>query len=122
MNLWYDEKKSFHSLTVLRYRDLRKDPHKHFKTVLEFLGLRMTDEEVYTKAVEFSGFENMRKLEQKDFFADPRMRAKDAGEVSSFKTRKGKVGGYKESVSKEDQEYMNTAMKKLNPTFGFCDV
>jgi len=118
MNLWYEKRTRFRSLTIVRYRDLRKEPHRYFRGILGFLGISI-DEQAYQEAIDFSSFDNMRTLERQDFFADPRIRAADPNDPNSYKTRKGAVGGHKDAVSEEDRVFMNTVMKDLHPGFGY---
>jgi hypothetical protein len=37
----------------------------------------------------------------------------------SFKVRRGKIGGYREYLSDEDQRYAVEALTRLHPRFGY---
>jgi hypothetical protein len=37
----------------------------------------------------------------------------------SFKVRRGKVGGYQEYLSAEDEKYAANALRRLDPLFGY---
>jgi hypothetical protein len=43
----------------------------------------------------------------------------DVRDPESFKVRRGKVGGYREYLSIEDQKYAADALMKLDPRFGY---
>ena len=43
----------------------------------------------------------------------------DVRDPESFKVRRGKVGGYREYLSLEDQKYAADALMKLDPRFGY---
>jgi hypothetical protein len=47
------------------------------------------------------------------------LRAGDVRDPESFKVRRGKVGGYAEYLSVEDQQYAAVAIQKLDPRFGY---
>ena len=46
---------------------------------------------------------------------DPR----DVRDPESFKVRRGKVGGYREYLSLEDQQYAANALAELDSRFGY---
>jgi hypothetical protein len=43
----------------------------------------------------------------------------DVRDPESFKVRRGKVGGYREYLSAEDQQFAEAALTKLDPRFGY---
>ena len=47
------------------------------------------------------------------------LRPGDVRDPESFKVRRGKVGGYREYLSVEDQEYAAAALTQLDPRFGY---
>jgi hypothetical protein len=68
-------------------------------------------------AVEFSRFDNMRKIEAKGF-ARPELDRRDPGDAESYKARKGKVGGYREYLSAGDVDYLNARIQeRLSPYY-----
>ena len=51
---------------------------------------------------------------------DYRMLPGDITDPNSFRTRKGKVGGYKEELNHDDMIYINKELNdKLNPFFDY---
>jgi hypothetical protein len=119
MNMWSENRSSFKEMSLVRYEDLMENPRGTFSKALDFFGIPMISEDALIKAVEFSSFENMRKLEEEDFFGDPRLRPENMHDKSSYKTRKGVVSGYKEQLGSHDVLYVNEQMSKLDPYFGY---
>jgi hypothetical protein len=74
---------------------------------------------IFQEALEFSRFENMQKLEAAGAFDSNILHPGDVRDPESFKVRRGKVGGYREYLSLEDQKYAADALMKLDPRFGY---
>ena len=121
-NFWYSKRNLFSSFDILRYEECRKDPITHFATLLTYLGIDPIDENALTGAVEYSSFDNMRKIEQKGAIKDLRMTPGDAKDKESYKTRKGKAGGYVEYLKGEDLVYVNEQMEKLHPDLRYLPI
>lgn len=120
INLWYDEmKRRPKEIILVRYEDMHKDPANQLTRVLKFLNVPATDE-IVKEAVEYGSFSNMRKLELERKFVGNRLQAADLKDKESYKTRKGKVGGYSEYLSQDDINYIESIIKeKLNPELGY---
>lgn len=74
-------------------------------------------EKAVQESIEFSGFSNMRKIEQQSKFGR-KLSPKDQNDPESFKVRKGKVDFFWKEMSKEDIEYVNDVLKiKLTESF-----
>ena len=82
---------------------------------MTFIGLDVSDE-VVNRAVGYGSFENMRKLEtngELDWIGLP-----NASDPRGLKTRRGRVGGYREELSKEDLVCVNDMIDQhLSPRF-----
>jgi hypothetical protein len=87
--------------------------------LLDRLGESSPDAEAFAHALAFSEFENMRKLEAAGAFDSKILKPGDVTDPESFKVRRGKVGGYREYLSDEDQRYAEEVMKLLDPRFGY---
>jgi hypothetical protein len=74
---------------------------------------------IFHEALDFSRFENMQKLEAAGAFDSKILRPGDVRDPESFKVRRGKVGGYREYLSAEDQAYAADALTKLDSRFGY---
>lgn len=119
-------------LHLLRYEDARRDPHAAFTGAVRFLLPTVEpDSEALARAIELSSFENMRKLEKRGVGAEGNrllvragldrdaLRPADEADTDSFKTRRGKVGGYVDYLSAEDIAYLNAELDKLDPRYGY---
>jgi hypothetical protein len=100
---------------VVRYEDLKRDPQKTLREVLEFIGVTDPDDALVTAAVEFSRFENMKKMEQERRFASSRMHPGKGSEGN--KVRRGKVGGFVDYMSPEDVAWCDAAIAELGCPF-----
>lgn len=119
MNGWVAELGRLPTFTLFRYETLRENPATGFGDVLAALGEKSPDEAAFTHALSFSDFGNMKKLEQQGAFESKILRAGDVADPESFKVRKGKVGGFREYLSLEDQQYAAAAMSDLDSRFGY---
>jgi hypothetical protein len=80
------------------------------------------DDELIRETIEFSSVENLRKLEQENYFrGGSRLKAKDSSNPDSFKVRRAKVGGYRDYFDDEQvaniDELVNT---RLSEVFGYA--
>ena len=119
MNGWLAELAAQPNFTLFRYETLRANPAEGFRNVLAALGESEIDEEAFAHALAFSDFGNMKKLEQQGAFESKILRAGDVRDPESFKVRRGKVGGFREYLSVEDQQYAAGALRELDPRFGY---
>jgi sulfotransferase family protein len=119
MNRWLDEFGGRKNFLLLSYELLRKEPARNFRVLLAELGESSPDGEAFAHALEFSEFENMKKLEAAGAFDSKILKPGDVTDPESFKVRRGKVGGYREYLSEADQRYAKEVMKQLEPRFGY---
>jgi Sulfotransferase domain len=119
MNRWLAEWEARPHFLLVRYESLREDPRAGFARLLHSLGESPPDEEALTQAVEFSAFGNMKKLETAGAFGSKILRAGDTADPESFKVRRGKIGGFADYLSPEDQEFATSMLAKLDPRFGY---
>jgi len=119
MNDWINEFSGRDNFTLVRYEALRASPSEHFRDLLAVLGESTPDTAMFQEALEFSRFENMQKLEAAGAFDSNILHPGDVRDPESFKVRRGKVGGYREYLSLEDQKYAADALMKLDPRFGY---
>ena len=119
MNHWLNEFFERDNFTLVRYEALRASPNEHFRDLLEVLGERSPDATVFQEALEFSRFENMQKLEAAGAFDSNILHPGDVRDPESFKVRRGKVGGYCEYLSPQDQQFAAAAMRDLDRRFGY---
>jgi hypothetical protein len=119
MNAWLDEFSGRDDLILVRYESLRASPADDFRGLLAVLGETEPDMSIFQQALDFSQFENMQKLEAAGVFDSKILLPGDARDPESFKVRRGKVGGYREYLSADDQEYAAAVLIELDPQFGY---
>jgi len=119
MNHWLNEFSERDNFTLVRYEALRAAPAEHFRDLLAVLGELSPDANIFQDALAFSRFENMQKLEAAGAFDSNILHPGDVRDPESFKVRRGKVGGYREYLSVEDQQYAAAALMDLDPRFGY---
>lgn len=121
MNNWLNEFSEHDNFTLVRYEALRASPAEHFRDLLAVLGEPSPDQNVFHEALEFSRFENMQKLEAAGAFDSNILHPGDVRDPESFKVRRGKVGGYREYLSADDQRFAEAAITELDRRFGYTD-
>src|SRR6266536_5682321 len=119
MNDWINEFSGRDNFSLIRYEAMRASPAEHFRDLLAVLGESSAEANIFQWALEFSRFENMQKLEAAGAFDSNILHPGDVRDPESFKVRRGKVGGYREYLSLEDQKYAADALMKLGPRFGY---
>jgi hypothetical protein len=122
LNLWAREAQRVERLLIVRYEDMRSDPNKTLRRVMEFINDNSVDASAIEGAVEYSSVENMRKLEEKNVFwlAGGRMKPGKKGDPNSYKVRRAKVGGYTDYFDdKERAEIDRLVSHDLSPTYGY---
>ena len=119
MNDWLNEFSQRDNFTLVRYEALRASPAEHFRDLLAVLGESSPDANSFQEALEFSSFENMQKLEAARAFDSNILHPGDVRDPESFKVRRGKVGGYREYLSAEDQQFAAATITELDSRFGY---
>jgi hypothetical protein len=119
MNRWLKEFGRRKNFLLVTYEALRAEPEKTFRTLLAALGEATPDPDAFAHALAFSDFENMKKLEAAGAFDSKILRPGDVTDPESFKVRRGKIGGYREYLSDEDQRFAAEVLTDLHPRFGY---
>jgi len=96
---------------LVRYEDMHSDPVGQLRRVLDFIGLSEVDDASIAEAVAFSAFDRMRDMERSNQMKNHRLHPGDPNDAESFKTRKGRVGGYLDYLSASDIEHLNRRMR-----------
>lgn len=121
MNLWAREMPRVRALELLRYEDMRADPHEAMTRVARFLDIP-ADEAQIRDAVEFASYENMKKKEAEQSFrlSGGRMAPRDQDNPDSFKVRRAKVGGYRDYFDDAQVGVIDAMMaERLDPVYGY---
>tara|TARA_B100001540_G_scaffold211565_1_gene186490 strand:- start:3095 stop:4039 length:945 start_codon:yes stop_codon:yes gene_type:complete len=123
MNLWAREMHKVEKFLLVRYEDLRARPQEELRRMLDFIGVQATDAQVEA-AVEFSSFDNMKKMESgaQSLLAGGRMKPRDKDNPDSYKVRRAKVGGYRDYFSDEEVAAIDARLAQtLDPMYGYQD-
>jgi alcohol sulfotransferase len=121
LNLWAAEADKVGAFHLLRYEDLRSDTRVELRKLLEFMQVDASHAEVEA-AVEYSSYENMKKMESKEQFrfAGGRMMPRDKDNPDSFKVRRAKVGGYRDYFTDEEVAAIDARLAAdLDPLFRY---
>jgi len=118
-NIWEQNKTVPKDFLMVKYENLHNNPQRELKKIIQFTGLKV-NEELIANAVEFASFSNMRKIETENPTKSVALKPTDINDINSYKTRKGKIGDYKNNFSAQEIEYLNKKMKEnLSPFFGY---
>ncbi|NOT30726.1 MAG: sulfotransferase domain-containing protein [Planctomycetes bacterium] len=121
-NVWARERARLEHFCLVRYEDLKADAAGQVRRILRFAGADDVSDAHIAEAVQFGSFENMRAMESTDALESGRLRARDKQDKESFKTRKGKVGGYVEYMTPAEIEWMEGKIRStLEPCYGYCE-
>ena len=116
-NVWAAQRKVPRRFCMVRYEDLKRNPRDELARGMQTIGHVLSDA-VLDRAIEFAKFENMRKLEETGSGHPALARNKNLEDKETFKTRKGKVGGYREYLSPEDLAFLeNRISARLSAFF-----
>lgn len=118
-NVWARARTTPADFFLVRYEDLKRDSAGTLGRLLSFVGVSATDEHI-AEAVSFASFQNMRKMESNELLESGRLRPRDPDDVESFKTRRGKVGGYVDYLEPEQIAWMEARIRDtLDPYYGY---
>lgn len=116
-NIWADNRHIPRDFLLVRYEDLKSNPQQELRCILDFLGLEAIDDATVAEAVEFASFENMRKMEAEGRFQSGMLKPAEKNDQESYKTRKGRVGGFAEYLTEDEIERLNRKMRNLLSDF-----
>jgi hypothetical protein len=119
MNHWIKEWWGTPKFKLIRYEDCRRDPHKEFSALLEFIEQKPVDRRLVAESLEFASFDNMKKMEKSKKVESKSLRPSNDSDPESFKVRRGKVGGYKDYLNDDDLTFLESAIAKLDRRFGY---
>lgn len=124
MNTWARALPALPRVRVVRYEDLRRDTGGELAAVLDFLGTP-GDAGAVDDAVDYASFERMRARESSGETGQEggsRLAAADPDNPDSFKTRRAKVGGYREDFTADQVRTIDAYVARhLDPLFGYGD-
>lgn len=119
LNSWERNVNALDRGVTIRYEDLRAQPADVLKQVVTLMGDDFSGEEIQ-EAVDFGSFDNLRQLESKGFFRQGGMKLRNPNDPTTFKVRRGKVGGYRDYFTPEQAAELETLVRdRLSPTLGY---
>jgi hypothetical protein len=121
MNIWAENRHVPQDFLLVKYEDLRRDPVRELRNIMEFMGIKGVEEKLLREAVSFASFENMRQMERNNALQNGRLKTKDPNDPEAYKVRRGKVGGYVDYLSEDDLEYLNSRIRdNLVKEYGYA--
>jgi hypothetical protein len=122
-NVWADQRRVPRAFLLVRYEDLHDDTPRELRRIADFLGLQGVSEATIAGAVEYASFGAMKNREASRAADASVLAPGKAGDAESFKTRKGKIGGYAEYLSPEDVAWINRRIDtELDPYYGYSSA
>ena len=119
-NTWARNVEALEKGLLVKYEELRAEPVPTLQRILGLMGESFTEDEVRA-AVEWGSFENLQKLETSGTFNQGGMKLVDANDPSTFKVRRGKVGGYREDFPPEQVAELEALVRdNILPQLGYC--
>lgn len=118
-NIWDHQRSAVAGLHVVRYEDLHRDALGELRAALGFLGVDGVGDDVLSAAVVGARFDRMREIEAAGLAPGGKLRAADPTDEESFKTRKGKVGGFAEYLDDAEVASLAASLERLAPVFGY---
>ncbi len=122
-NVWAAQRHVPREFMLVRYEDLRRDAAAELNRIANFVGLTGVQPSTLQHAVEHGTFESMRKREASKPADGSSLAAGRQGDPESFKTRKGRVGGFAEYLAPEDIAWLNRRIDgELDPFYGYTSA
>jgi len=121
LNQWAQEAENIEDFHLVRYEDLKARPVETLEKLVKFMGAPASAEHIQD-AVEFSSYENMKKMEEKKTFwlSGGRMVPRDRSNPNSYKVRRAKVGGYKDYFDDQQVAEIEAYLRdNLSAFFGY---
>jgi hypothetical protein len=119
-NTWARNVQELEHGMLAKYEQLRTEPVPTLHKITQLMGEDFSEEEVRV-AVEWGSFENLQKLETSGTFSQGGMKLVNANDPSTFKVRRGKVGGYKDDFDTHQVEELEALVRdNILPELGYC--
>jgi hypothetical protein len=119
-SIWAESRHIPRRFMFVRYEDLHRNPQHELCRVLSFLGVHEVATTTLDEAVRFSSFDNMRSLETCGTSSRAMLKPGATTDPESYKTRRGKVGGFVDYLSPVDVEHISQrAASSLPDLYGY---
>jgi len=118
-NFWAGQLKDRPDALIVRYEDLRLQPQAALECISRFIGEDFSDQEI-EQTVAFTDFDNMRKLEEGNYFRNNSLKLRDASDPEMRKVRRAQVGAYCRDLDGDDLAWVDELIaSELDPVFGY---
>jgi hypothetical protein len=122
-NAWANQRAVPKGFLLVRYEDAQDDARRELRRIAEFLGVKDVSDATIAEAVEYASFGAMKKREASRPADASVLAPGRAGDAESFKTRRGKIGGYADYLSAEDIAWLNHRIdNELDPYYGYSSA
>jgi sulfotransferase family protein len=119
-NTWARNVQALEQGLLVKYEELRAEPVPTLLKITQLMGETFSEEEIRA-AVEWGSFDNLQKLETKGTFSQGGMKLVNANDPSTFKVRRGKVGGYRDDFPPEQVAELEALVREnILPELGYC--
>ncbi|MGH9120051.1 MAG: sulfotransferase domain-containing protein [Acidimicrobiales bacterium] len=107
---WADSVDVPAAVLVVRYEDLHARTGDELRRMLDFIGVTGVADGVVNEAVAFASFDNMRRMEEAGALGSERLRPGRPGDFDTYKTRRGRVGGYRDELTADQVARLDATM------------
>jgi hypothetical protein len=111
-NIWQDNRKIIPNFLIIRYENLHDKPVEEIRKILDFLNVADVSKTTIKEAIDFASFGNMRKIELSGSANNDKLVTNNPKNETTFKTRSGKVGGYKQHFTDIELEKIETLISE----------
>lgn len=119
LNTWEARVAKLEHAIIVRYEDLRTDTLGELRRITALLDDSFSEEEL-RETVEWTSFDNMRRLEARGHFRSGGVQLIDPKDAATRKVRRGEIGGYANDFSTEQVRELEELMaSRLSPTLGY---
>ena len=119
-NTWARNVQDLEHGMLAKYEQLRAEPVPTLHSITQLMGEDFSEEEIRA-AVEWGSFDNLQKLETSGTFNQGGMKLVNANDPSTFKVRRGKVGGYRDDFSPDQVAELEALVRdNILPELGYC--
>ncbi|TVS13143.1 MAG: hypothetical protein EA419_02395 [Wenzhouxiangella sp.] len=118
-NFWAGQLRDRPDALIVRYEDLRLHTRETLRRISDFIGAPFSDGEIGQTA-EFADFNNMRRLEQENFFRNNSLKLRNPADPEMRKVRRARIGAYCEDLDAADLAWVDGLIEaELDPLFGY---
>ncbi len=119
-NTWAKNIAALPNGLLVKYEELRAEPVPTLHKIVQHMGADFSEEEV-REAVEWGSFDNLQKLETAGTFSQGGMKLVNKDDPSTYKVRRGKVGGYRDDFEPEQVAELEALVRdNILPELGYC--